>query len=277
VAAKSGRLTKVAKLLEKIAATLRRIGPEAKFLDKGHDAAEAAVKVEKRAAKAARRHGVPDIESPKAIKKIEQKSLEEYNTAHKSVGPKRTKPGLHNQEWDEVKVEKFKARRSVDLDNLSPNEKAAAKALEKQGWKDNKIEEILSSGDNFTTKELKQGDKLYGFSSAGRGKDIKTSAYWLDEAGYQDVKSKYCTDGVWDKEGVKGYLALPCYNRADAIDVAEVTQTTTAVESKIGRATELVQYGNKSGSNTGLIGKIMGGGGNQVTVDPSAVKALPGM
>ena len=143
--------------------------------------------------------------------------------------------------------------------------------------RENIFSRALSSGDSFTTKELKQGDKLYGFNSAGRGKDVKTSAYWLDEAGYQKVKSKYYNDGVWNKEGVKGYLALPCYNRADAIDVAEVTQNTTAVESKIGRATELIQYGNKNGSSTELIGKIMGGGGNQVTVNPSVVKALPGM
>lgn len=222
--------------------------------------------------------GATTTKTKVAKKKKPNTSAPEKNAKTKDLdGSKTTKAGLHNQKWDEIKVENFKTHRSVDLNNLSPDEKVAAKALEEQGWKNHKIEEVLGSGDSFTTKELNRGDKLYGFNSVGRGKDVNTSAYWLDETGYQDVKSKYCKDRVWDKEGVKGYLALPCYNRADAIDVAELTQATTAVESKIGRATELIQYGNKNGSSTELMGKIMGGGGNQVTVNPSVVKALPGM
>ena len=57
---------------------------------KGHDAAEAAVKVEKCAAKAARRHGIPDIESPKVAKKLDKEAIGQYDVAHKSVGPKTT-------------------------------------------------------------------------------------------------------------------------------------------------------------------------------------------
>jgi len=126
------------------------------------------------------------------------------------------------------------------------------------------------------TKQLKPGDKLYGFNTAGRGKDIDKSAYWLDEAGYNDIKAKHYKNGVWDKEGVKNSLALPCFNRANAIDVAEVTQPTTAVSSKVGKATELLKYEGKNGYTTGTLGKIMPGGGQQVTVNTKVIRSIPG-
>ncbi|WP_421654320.1 hypothetical protein ACONUD_19305 [Microbulbifer harenosus] len=189
--------------------------------------------------------------------------------------PKRP-PGLHNRGWDDIEVQKFKTRREVDMHSLSAEDSAAAKVLEKQGWDADKIKEVLESGNDFKAKPLRPGDKLYGFNTAGRGKDLKTSAYWLDESGFEDAKARYFKDGVWDREGLKNHLALPCYNRATAIDVAEVTRSTTAVEARIGRATELLQYTDNSGYSTGLMGKIMRGGGTQVTVDPSTLKAVSG-
>ncbi|TLM73023.1 hypothetical protein FDY93_19220 [Microbulbifer harenosus] len=173
-------------------------------------------------------------------------------------------------------MQKFKTRREVDMHSLSAEDSAAAKVLEKQGWDADKIKEVLESGNDFKAKPLRPGDKLYGFNTAGRGKDLKTSAYWLDESGFEDAKARYFKDGVWDREGLKNHLALPCYNRATAIDVAEVTRSTTAVEARIGRATELLQYTDNSGYSTGLMGKIMRGGGTQVTVDPSTLKAVSG-
>jgi hypothetical protein len=91
VAAKSGRLVKVAKLLEKIAATLKRIGPRAKLLDKGHDAASTAAKVEKKAANAARKKGVPDVDHPKPAQKIDKNAKKTYDEVENSSGPKKTK------------------------------------------------------------------------------------------------------------------------------------------------------------------------------------------
>ena len=88
------------------------------------------------------------------------------------------------------------------------------------------------------------------------------------------MKAKFYRDGVWDREGVKNFLALPCYNRANAIDTAVVTKPTSAVEAQIGKATELIQYADGSGYSTGLMGKIMAGGGDQVTALPSALKSL---
>ena len=99
-AAKSGRLTKVAKLHEEIAAILRRSGPEVKFLDKEHETIEAVATVEKQASIAARKHGIPEIKIPYAAKKIEINSLEEYGAVQKSPGPKKTTAGLTNQKWD---------------------------------------------------------------------------------------------------------------------------------------------------------------------------------
>jgi hypothetical protein len=91
VAAKSGRLVKVAKLLEKIAATLKRIGPRAKFLDKGHDAASTAARVEKKAAKAARKKGVPDVDHPKPSKNLDKKTTKDYKSSEKDGDPKTKK------------------------------------------------------------------------------------------------------------------------------------------------------------------------------------------
>jgi len=164
--------------------------------------------------------------------------------------------------------------RKVDLKNLSAEDRAANEALKEQQWDARQCEQILNSGDSFKVKELKQGDKLYGFTTQGVAKKANSS-YWLDEGGYKDVKGKYYKDGTWDKEGVKNYLALPCYNRADSIDMAEVTRPTSVLEAKIGKATELIQYSEGSGGySTGLMGKIMPGGGNQVTPSTSAIQLL---
>lgn len=181
--------------------------------------------------------------------------------------------GLHNQAWNEVYVPegKFKTIRKVDMDNLSDAEQLAAKTLDNQGWEPKQIKEVLSSGDNFRVKELNVGDKLYGIGTEGFEKNIKTSAYWLDEAGYQEIQSKFLNGGVLDKDGVKNHLALPCFNRVNSLDVVELTKKSTVVESTIGKASELIQYTDDSGYSTGLLGKIMPGGGTQITPDPSTL------
>ncbi len=73
---------------------------------------------------------------------------------------------------------------------------------------------------------------------------------------------------------MKDYLALPCFNAANQIDVMEVTKLTTGIQSTIGKATELLRYDGADGYTTGILGKIMGGGGTQITVDTSALKLL---
>ncbi len=78
-----------------------------------------------------------------------------------------------------------------------------------------------------------------------------------------------------DRERVKNYLALPCFNRANTIDVMEVTEETSGLKSTIGSATELLRYDGANGYNTGTYGKIMKGGGTQITLDASKIKLIP--
>ncbi len=196
------------------------------------------------------------------------------------VPPVNPHSGLHNQEEltpdRETSAESFKPIRQVDMKNLSPEDDAVEKALERQGWNDDKVKQVLKSGDNFTEIPCQEGDKLYGFNTAGRARNLDNSAYLLDEAGMADVKAKYFRQGHWDKEGVKDYLALPCFNAASSIDVMEVTEPTTGIQSTIGKATELLRYDGTDGYTTGTLGKIMGGGGTQITLDTSSLKLLSG-
>ena len=190
-----------------------------------------------------------------------------------TLGPQ---AGLHNQDWAavEVKRDSFKPVKQVDMDNLSAEDAMTAQAIRSQGWKGRKVEQVLKSGNNFTPKPLQPGDKLYGFGTEGRAKNIKGSAYWLDESGFKEVQAKYFRNGQWDKEGVKNHLALPCFNRATNITTVQVTQPTTAVESTVGKVRELIQYTDTSGYTTGMMGKIMGGGSKQITADPSVLAKL---
>jgi hypothetical protein len=185
-------------------------------------------------------------------------------------------PGLHNRGalTPDVPRGSFRTLRKVDMENLSPADKAARNALRDQQWQPDKIKQILQSGDDFKVIRAQPGDKLYGFDTAGRSKDVETSAYWLDEAGYKDVESKFLKEGSWDKEGLKNHLALPCYNRANTISAVEVTEETTFVQARVGKATELIQYSDDRGYTTGIMGKIMGGGGLQSTAKPSALQLL---
>jgi len=202
---------------------------------------------------------------------------------HKEPGyvpPENPHSGLHNQEElapdFAISAESFRTTRQVDMRNLSPEDRITREALKDQGWDDYKVEQVLKSGDDFTETSYQVGDRIYGFNTAGRARELNNSAYLLDEAGMEEVKSKYFKQGHWDKEGVKDYLAFPCFNAASQIDVMEVTKPTTGIQSTIGKATELLRYEGTDGYSTGTIGKIMGGGGTQATLDISALKLLPG-
>ena len=181
--------------------------------------------------------------------------------------------GLHNQDWQTVQVkrESFKTVKQVDMESLSREDAIARKALKGQGWDAKKTEQVLNSGDRFAAKELKPGDKLRSFDTNGKEKDLQKSAYWMDEAEFKNVESKFFKNGQWDKEGVKNHLALPCFNRATDVTTVQVTQPTTGLTSTVGKARELVKYTDSSGYTTGMIGKIMGGGGKQITVNPAHV------
>jgi len=92
VASKSGKLVKVAKLLEKIAMTIKKISPESKLIDKAKDAAGKVRKTEKRAAKAARelKHAEAEVKTARRAEKLEKEAQKEYDAAKKIDGPKTT-------------------------------------------------------------------------------------------------------------------------------------------------------------------------------------------
>jgi len=197
------------------------------------------------------------------------------------VPPENPHSGLHNREEltpdFNTSVESFKTTRQVDMKNLSPEDDVARKALKVQGWGEDKIEEVLTSGDQFTLEEMDKGDKLYGFITGGR--DISTldnKAYWLDKNGFGDVEAEFFRQGHWDREGVKGYLALPCFNRANDMITVELTESQTVVKSTIGKATELLKYTGENGYTTGTLGKIMGGGGTQISPNARKLTLISG-
>ena len=140
--------------------------------------------------------------------------------------------------------------------------------MEGNGWtQDDRLGDMLSSGTGFTVREAHKGERLYSFgSSTYKPKDKFSSPYWLDEESFLEVKRRFYRDGVWDRQGVKDYLALPCKNRADALDMVEVAEEHTLVKSTIVGATEEVTYIAADGSKT-VISHSMNGGGTQVFPD----------
>lgn len=210
----------------------------------------------------------------------EAEMAKEQEIVRQALKPSEPK-GLHNQTWDKIEVQKnsFNTRRKVDLKQLSQTEKEVVRQLKHQGRTREDMEQLLSSGENFEIVELQAGDQLYGFDSLSHAEGKpQNSMYWTNEEGYQDVKTRFYKNEEWDKDGIKNYLALPCYNRADTIDAAEVTKPQFAIRSKIGLATEQIAYTN-SDYTTGMMGKIMPGGGLQLTPNAqclSSVRRLKG-
>ncbi|WP_198263757.1 type VI secretion system Vgr family protein [sulfur-oxidizing endosymbiont of Gigantopelta aegis] len=194
-------------------------------------------------------------------KQVKTKKKGTHNTRIIITTPlKNPHHGLHNRDDLtpdlETSMNSFKTTRKIDMRDLSQKDEIISDILEDQNWDDRKIKQVLKSGDNFTEQSFNAGDKMYGFNTAGRSRNLDNSAYLLDEAGYQNVKKKYFKQGYWDKEGVKNYLALPCFNQANSIDLMEVTQPTTGLQSTIGKATELIRYDAADGYTTGTLGKI---------------------
>jgi len=214
-------------------------------------------------------------------RRLKKKQNGPYNSEIKTTIPLRNPhKGLHNREdltpVFKTSAESFKTTRKLDMHNLSEVDEIVEEALLKQGWDGKKIKQILKSGSHFAEVSYKPGDKLYGFNTIGRARNLDNSAYLLDEASFMDVQVKYFKQGHWDREGIKDHLALPCFNEASNIDVIEITKSTTAIQSTVGKATELLKYNGEKGYTTGTMGKIMGGGGTQTTIDTSALKLLSG-
>jgi hypothetical protein len=94
----------------------------------------------------------------------------------------------------------------------------------------------------------------------------------MDQSSFDQVNKEFNHDGVWDRQGVKGYLALPCYNKADGIVQGKIANDCTGVESTVGPASENVAYQAADGT---VIPQSfsMPGGGQQLTPPPGAAIA----
>jgi outer membrane biosynthesis protein TonB len=88
IAAKSTRLVKVAKLLKKIAAVLKKTSPDIKILDRG----KGDIKKSKSSKKTptTTNKGVPKVKQPKPTEKVDNKKKKEYGENDVEVGPKTT-------------------------------------------------------------------------------------------------------------------------------------------------------------------------------------------
>jgi hypothetical protein len=179
---------------------------------------------------------------------------------------------LHNQDWSKIQVSDFNATRpeALNPNALSPSDAQAADILKDSGYSQPRVNQILNSGNNFTPKEFTKGEPMYAFDSADYvGKDAD-SPYWMDQDSFNDVQSKFNHDGVWDRAGVKGYLALPCFNKADGLVQGNVAEDCTGVQSTIGPASENVTY--QSADGTVVPESLsMPGGGTQLTPPPGMV------
>ena len=114
VAAKSTRLVKIAKLLEKITTVLRRIGPRTGLLEKGEEAAAKLGRAEKRTAKAVKevRKAEADVKKAERAAKIEKEAQKEYDAIKTVEGsekaPNKKKPKTAQEESVEKHVYKNK-------------------------------------------------------------------------------------------------------------------------------------------------------------------------
>jgi hypothetical protein len=201
----------------------------------------------------------------------------EVSSSRREAAQKPLRDGLrlHNREWADVAIKPDSFRPeppggSVDLNNATPRQQEAIDALRDQGRRDQVIRQVLESGHDPEVVSLNKGDKLYGFTTAGKGR-AASSPYWLTEDQFAEVKSKYESDDVWDRQGVKDYLALPCFNRADAVVSADVTQDAQALSTTINPATETTLYTDEFGKRWIVPDNQMSGGGMQITPPPSAV------
>ncbi len=187
----------------------------------------------------------------------------------RQAAPAKKDGAPHNQDWKKIEQDiknQFTAQRregSVDMNRLSDADAATYYWLEDMGRGGERAKTILNSGTDFTAKPLKENEPLYAFESSDGTKNAN-SPFWLDKEGFKEVQDKFYKDGQWDRQGVKGYLALPCANRADSIVEAKVTKPQTALQSTIGPATENFSYVGADGQiqqqNLSMLG-----GGKQIT------------
>ena len=202
------------------------------------------------------------------------------NTIARPSTGKNPHKGFHNEGWDEVKVPRdgepgaFKTVSNFNKDHPAIFQKQAMRDLYKLGYSEKEILQVIRSGSNFKTKYFNKGDKVYSFGTKGRFKsgDDLASKYMLDEDQFNEVKQLHFKDGHWNKEGVKEYLALPCFNRVDTLYSSTVKEAHVGVQSEIGLATENITY--RRGNEIIQKNKSMFGGGPQTSLNLNKMSGI---
>jgi len=205
--------------------------------------------------------------------RVNSKSSEAFKDSSKH-------PGKHNDpdlrvEYKDYDWDNFETTRKIDMDNLSESDKIVRDKLRQQGRSPSEIEEVLSSSTGKSPKinDVKKGDKFYGFQDKNAPLKDGNNKYWLDEAGFKDVESKYFKDGAWDKQGVKNYLALPCSNSANTLTTGTATRADQALQTNIGKAVEILPYRNSQNALEEVLLELPGGG-KQIT-PPKGLITVP--
>jgi uncharacterized Zn-binding protein involved in type VI secretion len=180
--------------------------------------------------------------------------------------------GPQNQPWDRIDNKDFHTipPPGFDVEKLDAEQRKVYDFLKDQGWLREQINEVMLSGTEYRIVEMKAGQILFGFTSRTHPKK-SDSPYWSDNAEGQRLKAKYYRNGVWDKQGVKDELALPCKNRADAISITTLKQDCKVLAAKINLAAENTFYYRRYPDEVIEVPNIMPGGGAQRTPPQSVL------
>lgn len=162
----------------------------------------------------------------------------------------------------------FEAKRpgGVSMNKLSEADSIVAEKLEAAGYSPDKVEQVLNSGRDFRVVDARKGDDMYGFSSKGFKKESE-SPYWVDKDTFAKLKEDHFDPktGSWDSAALKDRLALPCYNRADAVYQGQLKSDQSMLASTINPATESVTHIAQDGAELTKFSRSMTGGGTQFT------------
>jgi len=182
------------------------------------------------------------------------------------------------ENWPSFEPDKHLSRNRA---RWSAPDQIAANRLCSFGYSERKQYEITNSGYDYREKWLGK-ERLYRFSSYAyetdptKSKDRKKDkgTYWLTKVDYKSIKRECCVAGKWDREKVKQRLALPCFNRADCVVEAIVTEPHSAEYARIASCHEGLIYLMNNGDSYEYKNKPLGGGGYQTIPDLNKISIV---
>jgi hypothetical protein len=161
VAAKSGRLIRVARLLERVALTLKKISPRSRLTGKARKAA-GKLGIGKKARSKAKK-GIRDVKSPKAVEKLDDTPKKRYGTDDKDAGKKKTTNKKYKNKPPTKEEINLAKKSGKTAKQIAAREKVAAHYYEKQGFDPDTIPAHLEGVDfNHPVEitKLTEGTKL---------------------------------------------------------------------------------------------------------------------